>query len=92
MQRPISCGSYPFANVFSVKNLLTSTENITTSKLTFFDFADEHLEALEAEKKINRHSTDSAWLSYIEKYCKARHLTFQEVDERFLKKFKICGI
>ncbi|MGB0948925.1 MAG: Arm DNA-binding domain-containing protein, partial [Marinirhabdus sp.] len=41
-----------------------------TSKLTFFDFADEHLEALEAEKKINRHSTDSAWLSYIEKYCK----------------------
>lgn len=60
-----------------------------TSKLTFFDFADEHLEALEAENKINRHSTDSAWLSYIEKYCKARHLTFQEIDERFLKKFKI---
>lgn len=60
-----------------------------TSKLTFFDFADEHLEALEAGNKINRHSTDSAWLSYIEKCSKARHLTFQEIDERFLKKFKI---
>ena len=59
-----------------------------TSSLTFFDFADEHLEALEAEKKINRHSTDSAWLSYIEKYCSGRHLTFQEIDNRFLKKFK----
>lgn len=60
-----------------------------TSSLTFFDFADEHLEALEAEKKINRYSTDSAWVSYIEKYCSGRHLTFQEIDERFLKKFKI---
>ncbi len=60
-----------------------------TSSLTFFDFADEHLEALEAENKINRHSTDSAWLSYIERYCKTRHLAFQEIDERFLKKFKI---
>lgn len=60
-----------------------------TSSLTFFDFADEHLEALEAENKINRHSTDSAWLSYIERYCKTRHLSFQEIDERFLKKFKI---
>lgn len=60
-----------------------------TSSLTFFDFADEHLEALEAEKKINRHSTDSAWVSYIVKYCSGRHLTFQEIDERFLKKLKI---
>lgn len=60
-----------------------------TSSLTFFDFVEEHLEALEAEKKINRHSTDSAWVSYIKNYCSGRHLTFQEIDERFLKKFKI---
>lgn len=60
-----------------------------TSNLTFFDFVDEHLEALEVEGKINRLSTDSAWVSYIERYCKVRHLTFQEIDERFLKKFKI---
>ena len=60
-----------------------------TSSLTFFDYVDEHLEALEVEEKMNRLSTDSAWVSYIEKYCNARHLTFQEIDERFLKKFKI---
>ena len=60
-----------------------------TSTLTFFDFVDEHLEALEVEEKMNRLSTDSAWVSYIEKYCKVRQLTFQEIDERFLKKFKI---
>lgn len=60
-----------------------------TSNLTFFDLVDEHLEALEVEGKMNRLSTDSAWVSYIEKYCKVRHLTFQEIDERFLKKFKI---
>jgi integrase len=60
-----------------------------TSNLTFFDFVDEHLEALEVEGKMNRLSTDSAWVSYIERYCKVRHLTFQEIDERFLKKFKI---
>ncbi|QCX40265.1 recombinase [Aureibaculum algae] len=60
-----------------------------TSNLTFFDYADEHLQALEAEKKINRHSTDSAWISYIVKFSKSRQLTFQEIDERFLRKFKI---
>lgn len=60
-----------------------------TSNLTFFDFVDEHLETLEAEGKMNRLSTDSAWVSYIEKYCKVRHLSFQEIDERFLKKLKI---
>lgn len=59
-----------------------------TSSLTFFDYADEHLEALEAEGKINRLSTESGWISYLEKYYKGRHLTFQEIDERFLKKFK----
>jgi integrase len=60
-----------------------------TSKLTFFDFADEHLEALEVEGKINRLSADTAWVRYIQKYYKFRQLSFQEIDERFLKKFKI---
>lgn len=60
-----------------------------TSSLTFFDYADEHLQALEAEEKINRHSADSAWIGFILKYSKTRHLTFQEIDDRFLRKFKI---
>jgi len=59
-----------------------------TSSLTFFDYSKEHLEALEAEKKLNRLSVDSAWVSYMKKYCNFKQLTFQEIDERFLKKFK----
>ena len=59
-----------------------------TSKLTFFDYATEHLDALESEGKIGRHSTDSAWLSFVEKYYKSKSLRFQEIDERFLKKLK----
>lgn len=58
------------------------------SHLTFFDYTKEHLEALEAENKINRHSTDSAWVSYIVKFNKSQQLSFQEIDERFLRKFK----
>tara|TARA_R110000744_G_scaffold19420_1_gene51333 strand:+ start:67 stop:1281 length:1215 start_codon:yes stop_codon:yes gene_type:complete len=60
-----------------------------TSNLTFFDYADEHLQALEAEKKINRHSTDSAWIGYLIKFSKSKQLTFQEIDDRFLRKLKI---
>ncbi len=59
-----------------------------TKGLTFFDFSKEHLEALESEKKMNRLSVDPALISYIHKYCKSRQLTFQEIDERFLKKLK----
>mgnify|MGYP000132636448 CR=1 FL=1 len=51
-----------------------------TSKLTFFDFTDKYLEA---ENKINRHYTDPDWLSYIEKYFKARHLTFHIAQHTF---------
>ncbi|TYC10549.1 tyrosine-type recombinase/integrase [Bizionia gelidisalsuginis] len=60
-----------------------------TSSLTFFDYAKEHIEALEAEGKINRKYTDSAWLSFIERFHKSKQLTFQEIDERFLGKLKV---
>lgn len=60
-----------------------------TSSLTFFDYAKEHLEALEAEGKINRKYTDSAWLSFIKKFHKSEQLAFQEIDERFLNKLKV---
>ncbi|WP_040280283.1 site-specific integrase [Psychroserpens damuponensis] len=60
-----------------------------TSSLTFFDYAKEHIEALEAEKKINRKYTDSAWLSFIERFHKSKQLSFQEIDERFLNKLKV---
>lgn len=59
-----------------------------TSSLTFIDYSKEHLETLEAEEKMNRLSVDSAWISYIEKYYNSKQLSFQEIDERFLKKLK----
>jgi len=60
-----------------------------SSNLTFFDYAKDHLETLEADKKISRLSTDSGWVSYIRRFSKDENLTFQEIDERFLKKLKV---
>lgn len=59
-----------------------------TSKLTFFDYANEHLEFLVADGKINRHSVDRAWVTFILKYSKSKSLTFQEIDQRFLTRMK----
>ena len=59
------------------------------SNLTFFDYVKEHLETLESEKKINRLTTDSALATYIRSFNKSKELRFQEINPRFLKKFKI---
>ncbi|GMN11584.1 site-specific integrase [Croceitalea sp. MTPC9] len=58
------------------------------SSLTLFDYAEEHLETLKAEGKMNRYSVDSAWIGFVQKFSKSRSLSFQEIDERFLKKLK----
>ncbi|RIA08577.1 site-specific recombinase XerD [Flavobacteriaceae bacterium MAR_2010_72] len=59
------------------------------SNATFFELAEEHLKDLESSEKLNRLSCDKAWIGYILKFYKSKHLTFQEIDERFLKKFMI---
>ena len=58
------------------------------SSLTFFDYAKEHLNALEADKKMNRYTTDSALITYIRDFHKSKELRFQEINLRFLKRFK----
>src|SRR5690606_32165405 len=58
------------------------------SSLTFFDYAKEHLDTLEADKKMNRYTTDSALTTYIRDFHKSKELSFQEINLRFLKKFK----
>ncbi|TVZ26710.1 site-specific recombinase XerD [Gillisia sp. Hel_I_86] len=58
------------------------------SSLTFFDYAKEHLDALEADKKMNRYTTDTALLTYISDFHKSKELRFQEINLRFLKRFK----
>ena len=54
---------------------------------TFFELSQEHLDDLESLEKLNRLSGDKAWIGYIFKFHKSKQLTFQEIDERFLKKF-----
>ena len=57
--------------------------------LTFFELAQEHLDELESSEKLNRLSTDSALVSYLLKFHKSKQLSFQEINERFLKKLMI---
>jgi integrase len=56
---------------------------------TFFELAQEHLDELESSEKLNRLSTDCALVSYLVKFYKSKQLSFQEIDERFLKKLMI---
>ncbi len=58
------------------------------SSLTLNDYAKEHLDNLEAEKKINRLTTDTALTTYIWAFHKSKNLRFQDITERWLKKFK----
>jgi len=69
------------------KEIYASSNNVT-----FFDLAQEHLDDLEASNKLNRLSSDKAWLGFILKFHKSKQLTFQEIDERFLKKLSVCLI
>lgn len=56
---------------------------------TFFELAQEHLDDLRLANKLNRLSSDKAWIGFILKFHKSRQLTFQEIDERFLKKLMV---
>ncbi len=53
---------------------------------TFFEFAQGHLDELESSKKLNRLSCDKAWVGFILKFHKSKQLSFEEIDEWFLKK------
>lgn len=56
---------------------------------TFFELAQEHLDDLKNLEKLNRLSVDKAWISFILKFNKTKQLSFQEMDERFLKKLML---
>ncbi|MCX2838453.1 site-specific integrase [Salinimicrobium sp. MT39] len=56
---------------------------------TFFEVAKDFLDELEANKKLSRLSTDKARVNHVLNFSKSKQLTFQEIDEQFLRKFKI---
>ncbi|MBC7000617.1 site-specific integrase [Cytophaga sp. FL35] len=67
-----------------IKNKLYSSSKSTS----FFEVANEFLNELETNKKLARHSADKARVNQILSFVKSRQLTFQEIDEQFLRKFK----
>ena len=73
------------ASANQIKKEIYSSVNSST----FFELAQEHLDDLESSDKLNRLSTDKAWVSFIIKFNKTKHLSFQEIDERFLKKLML---
>ena len=73
------------ASANQIKKEIYSSANSST----FFELAQEHLDDLESSDKLNRLSTDKAWVSFIIKFNKTKQLSFQEIDERFLKKLML---
>ena len=67
-----------------IKNKLYSSSKSTS----FFEVANEFLNELETNKKLARHSADKARVNHILSFVKSRQLTFQEIDEQFLRKFR----
>lgn len=65
------------------KNIYRSSKS-----MTFFEVADEFLQELEANNKMARLSSDKARIHDVLKFYKSNRLTFKEIDEQFLKKFK----
>ena len=58
-------------------------------KLTFFEIAQQFLDELVADENYSRLSSEKAYVEYVKKFHKSDCLTFKEIDESFLKKFKI---
>ena len=56
---------------------------------TFFEVAQGYLLELERNKKLSRLSSDKARVGHVIKFAKSNQLTFQEIDEPFLKRFKL---
>lgn len=56
---------------------------------TFYEVANDFLFELEANKKLAQLSADKSRVNHIINFYKSKQLTFAEIDEAFLRKFKI---
>jgi integrase len=57
--------------------------------LSFYEVAQDYLTELEQNKKLNRLSSDKARVGHVLRFARSNQLTFQEINESFLKKFKL---
>lgn len=68
-----------------IKKKLYTSSNSTT----FFEVANDLLKELESNKKMARLSADKSRINHVLSFSKSKHLTFQEIDEQFLRRFRI---
>ncbi|MDT0295738.1 phage integrase SAM-like domain-containing protein [Mesonia ostreae] len=68
-----------------IKEVLYSESNSST----FYEVANDFLSELESNKKLSQFSTDKARVNHVINFYKSKQLTFQEIDEAFLRKFRI---
>lgn len=61
----------------------------TLDSTSFYDVAQDYLNELERDNKLSRLSSDKARVNHLLKFAKSNQLTFQEIDERLLNKFKV---
>ncbi len=55
---------------------------------SFFEVADIHMRELLANNKFSRLSVDKAYLDHLLNFAQSRRLSFQDIDETFLKGYK----
>ena len=60
---------------------------LLNSDKNFFDIADAHLEEIKANNKFGRLTVDKAYIGHIATFVKSRQLSFQDLDENFLRKY-----
>jgi len=73
---------------YTAKHIIECIRN-NTQKLTFFELADQHIEELTSAKNYNRAISDKSKIKRINEFVKKRNISFEEIDEYFLKKLKI---
>lgn len=64
------------------KNINSSLENTS-----FFSVAENYLKELEKDKKLSRLSSDKSRVKHVLNFTQSKELTFQEINEIFLKEF-----
>ena len=67
------------------------TDKIRSNKNnnSFFALAKEHVEDLEKSKKFNRAISDRSKAKIIKEFTKGKDVLFPEIDESFLRRFKV---
>ncbi|WP_373060074.1 phage integrase SAM-like domain-containing protein [Zunongwangia sp. H14] len=57
------------------------------SDKNFFDVADAHIEEIKANGKYGRLTVDKAYIGHIASFVKSHQLSFQDLNESFLRKY-----